>query len=609
MGKTSMDFQGVVTLDRALVVQLRDYLAEREGNLTASIAKVFAPVVSRHGHRLSETSRGVLDEIEMAVRGADQHPAGSIQGLVDGLNAPLWNFLEVLEGVTSDLFQQLDLVSVEVWDEKLAELMQELVTLLYSHINSLQGTIKRLEDLLWRYRPLMEGSSPHARWAERVLRLGSSLLDRQLVNQLQETRLFLDMRYKGWLSRYSEYVTYSARAIEGIKQFDLFSILGSLSESSQRLYRFVNRMIRVWELDANSRSILLDDIVRVVREVAQPSVVHALFREYYAAIKDQLFAASRQMKGSEGAVPSVPDLSNARTELTTLLRAVARYREFLLRTDPNPYVRTRWGFAEWVVAPEPESCRQLLQIEYQLEALDHLFEDLIQVLIRKPKVEDRKTSQSLTQDLQATLRSMGQPLTSRHMLQAESIKLMDALERFDELASSSSRSIDTVAEVLSKALRYDSKYSLLFDNAQFHKIYAVHHELALPLLKDPGHVEQLDKTKQGTSRVLKWIEKGHWEKHATEIDQFIDGGVAYFSNLGTRLRATLGTSTRLNSDQRTLVNATRQQLLEFRYALGSFYHRLLSLDAVAQRIRGRCASIDHLIDGIDGFIQETDPVW
>ncbi len=308
--------------------------------------------------------------------------------------------------------------------------------------------------------------------------------------------------------RYSEYCTFSQRAKESAQKLRQYDIFLAMPQSSQNLYDFVRNMVKIWEWDANSLAILLDDVVQVVRERAQPELVYTVFTNYYTAIKRRLFMISRNLKDAEMAGITgdnwIKLLSIPREELTSLLRTVARYREFLLRTDPNPYVRSRWGFAEWAVGPEPETCRRLLQVEYKLEALDKLYANLIDALTTNPLDEDRQPELLLTEELQLILHAMSQPLTTRHAMQVEGRRLIEALQEFDELASASPEAIETVSKILSKALQYDAKYCVLFGEMEFHKLYEVHHELVLSDLADPRHIQHLNDLRHGTSKILKW---------------------------------------------------------------------------------------------------------
>ena len=166
-----------------------------------------------------------------------------------------------------------------------------------------------------------------------------------------------------------------------------------------------------------------------------------------------------------------------------------------------------------MVGPEPESCRQLLQIEYRLEDLDRLYEQMIKSLSEKLKAPDRLTEEKAEGEIREVVRGMIQPLGSHRVVQGELRHLMQVLERYDELGSRSPTAVSIVAEALLKALSYDLRYVMLFGEADFHRLYTIHHELVAPLLAEPVHAAQREKLKQFGNRVLKWISKGHWDKH------------------------------------------------------------------------------------------------
>ncbi len=587
MALASTDFRGIVALDSGMVAQLSLELRQRESRLAKAVVQAFDPIFAEP-HRpeepgsLSEALQLINSRIVRLPKESEISDGTQIVGeLIGALNEGLWDYLEMLEGVVADFFQELEQANIGHWDEALSDVVESVYFHLKSHSDELLLGINLLEDMVWKCRAFLDARASPSRWVECIQRFTRSLLDRQIVTNLREMLGFMEAHHHAWRGRFDEYRAFEERAHEYLSQADSYRFLRTLPQAMQATYRFIQRMVKVWELDDNARRLLSEGLVRQISDREHPKDVYEMYRAYFASFKGYLFATSRDIKDPQEDIDSMEmaqGLSSAQSELKGLHTAVARYREFLLRTDPNPYVRTRWGFSEWVVGPEPEACRQLLQVEYRLEDLDKLYEHLIQALTRTHAGEKLQTEEAVERELREVLRVMSQPLCSRRVAQTEINRLMHMLERLDELSSHSVRAVDILTEALSKVLRYDLRYSLLFGNADFHRLYTIHHELVAPLLAEPAHVAQREQLKQFSNRFLKWIGKGHLEKHATEVEQF-------FQSFQTYLQTLSGDA-----------NTIRQQILDFRYLLGSLYHKLMSLSGPGKAVRSRFVVLDHALE-------------
>ena len=77
-------------------------------------------------------------------------------------------------------------------------------------------------------------------------------------------------------------------------------------------------------------------------------------------------------------------------EIKELTKTMAAYRDFLLKTDPNPYVSSRWGFAEWVVGPEPHRAKRMLGLVYSGTELHSAFDKFCRELDLEPAEQNKR---------------------------------------------------------------------------------------------------------------------------------------------------------------------------------------------------------------------------
>ena len=118
-------------------------------------------------------------------------------------------------------------------------------------------------------------------------------------------------------------------------------------------------------------------------------------------------------------------VSGLQQELRQFMHAMSRYRTFILKNDTNPYVGSRLGFSEWIVGPEPEKAKQLLNLLYSAEELEANFAHFAESLARDPLTQ-QNLEYHAHEEIENLLHEMGQPLISRSMMMSRSEKFLEA---------------------------------------------------------------------------------------------------------------------------------------------------------------------------------------
>ncbi len=607
MSLTSTDFRGITVIDHELIEQLTAFLGERERELTDAIYQSLGLDVPSEDLDAPLAER--LQEVTDAV--ASTSSLDAYRTLQHTWNEALWRYLEILEGGVSQLFQQLDQVGIDEWTYELSQVVDGLEVLFREKMSSHTDAVILLENSLWRCSSKARGAT--LGWLPQSLqRVGSFLLDRQLLPNLRKSQRFLQTRYGGWQSRYAEYVKLGAQAEQSLKKFESFALLRNLSPESQEQFLLIYRILKIWEVDAKEKAILLQDLTRALKPRVASEEALGMYRAYYSLLHDSLFDASRALKlvsgGSQSHFESAKseihgELVGTRKELTTLGSALARYREFLLRTDPNPYVRSRWGFAEWVVGPEPTICRSLLRLELSVEGLAVQYQSFLEAVAKADissgfQPLDKTPAHS---EIEGILRMMGQPLNSRHVMASHVDRLVEALRRFDELNAMYPETIPFITNVLSRALKTDKKYHLLHDNAQFSQLFCVHRDLINPMLRQEDHDAVVARLRTQIAKILGWLVKGHLEKHMADVDIFAEEVTHTFQGILDRCEDTLPTLA-IESEREAFVETQRSRLLELRYILGTYYRRLLKYPADGRQVRGQFVAADQILDAVEAAL-------
>ena len=535
----------VDSIEKEQVGHLRRFLEERERELAGCMCHAFA---------MEETPDTISEAFRLIERRIVQK--GVWEGVIDTLNVCLWDYLSVLEGGAAELFQCVDRLLLCDWTEDHFEAILGLTETLKGHQRRLKHTIDRLEDLLWEYRWIADPEAPSNWLVRKLVRASQCLLDTDLGRNLHKSQRFLQSRYATFADRYIEYARLNRGAEEALEKIREFCIFQSLDRRAQESYLFIYRLLRIWEQDIQGKSLLLEDLGRAMKCGQSPESVLAYLQIYYRFLQDDLFSTSIQIKQGMNIAQSVERMRAAQREHHQLERFVARFREFLLRTDPNPYVRSRWGFSEWVMGPEPEVSKKLRRLEFDLEAFDKIYELFFGALSR-----NREADQTALVEIKRILHQMAQPMATRHAMQGYAENLVASLRDLDELGSARMEIIDEADEVLLMAMEGDWRYVTLWGLNDFHEIVKIHRQLlerSRPTVA-MGIPGSLDNQMQ---QIVRWAHQGHLSKHLAELDALVMDWQEYLTS-----------------------KSRDDRHFEARYQLGRFFYDLQYFGSEGQLVR------------------------
>lgn len=612
-----IDFQGIVSLDTPVINLLHQYLDEQESLLARSILEsippsLHTPVLSYGGMlRLS-------DAIETFGKRCAQSPEKLSSDLSDNdwkipakyINKALWKYVEVLEGCVTELFQQLDLIGLEQWHSRLPHVVGTIEDLLLHKIEELKWSIIRLEDQLWRYRLSIESLS--GRWVfwTKATRLWTSLLDKELLTNLNKSQAFLKMQYSRFLKRYGVYVNLQEEVESNMDKFEAYLVLPTLELETQRLFKKMYQLLKLWEMNRSAKAVPARELILALHHALSIEKATSIFKEYYAGLRALLFALSRTLK-VQG--PSLIDngpartaiqfeTANAQAEIHMIGATVAHYRDFLLRADPDPYVRSRLGFSEWVVGPEPAQTKPLLELGYDIENLSELCDQISKAL----NIEERKEQISIQQvdrEIQQSLHEMSHPLATRRQMRVQIEKVLESLQKLDEWGSFSWQTVDYVGVILSKLLRLDWKYQVLFEFIPFNKIYNVHQSLVRPV-EDRAHTNRMQKFTKLLQQIQEWVNKHRTQSHFHDIELDMNDIKVYLQDFLAYIQRVIQDPNLTPDKIHSLKEDISKQLLDYRYLFSNFFYQLRQNESEGQLIRRQFLFVDQYFETVELKLQE-----
>ena len=547
------------------------------------------------------------------VRGVQEIPHKDIETKVSpklvlkNLNAILWEFTEVLEGCVSELFQQVKQVPIDRWHLSISQVVQNIKDILLHYIENLVWMIHRLEkplkDFCQKFR--IHNESP---WWDRFL-MRDSYLDRNLLQNLNKTEKYLKLQYEAFQQNYQEFMLLNIKTEDHLQKMKFYPILALLDISDQNLYVDVYRLLNMIELNPHAKKEVAEDTTRALKNLTSFDNIFHVMRLYYQEIKEAFFRGSLEWKlfdrEKENYVENVEKLKlknkDFQQEMHDLARTMSRYRTFILKNDSNPYIRSRWGFSEWIVGPEPLKAKKMLHLIYSAEELERLFKRFQDSIVIDP-IEQEASVIVAQEEVESLLHEIRQPLISHAMMRNRMEKLLEELKICDEVGNPKMEIITYFEDILSKAIREDWRYHVLQDFPLFNQIYQTHQGL-VKRYDDPSHAFRMERFQLFFDQIEGWVEKGDVYSHVHEIQLDINDMKTYLQDFLATVQRTLKEKSHDPFLDETL-NKYTHQLLEYRYLFGKFFFHVMSKNKDGMQLRNQFLFVNQYFESVDNLIQE-----
>ena len=608
-----IDFQGIMSLNPQMVDQLFNYLEIKEGQASEALLQTIHAASPHPSLPPGQINRLKIHEaaevLEKAVSKMQKTDRSSFNQewvkTVEEINHILWDYFEVIEECVTELFQQIDYVQIDEWRDELFHVVEQLKDILNRHLDDLRWAIRRLKQTLKDYLFLYT-----KKWNlfSRIDLIVRPPIDRALNRNLEKCRKVLGFNFQKFADRFTRFRSTSSKLEQAQNKFNWYPVFNGLDLSSQTILKKIYRLTKLWELNRSAKAFPEEDVVRVIRNLYSPEKILEVFEEYKNLLTKTLYEKSRSIKNEHKVftddmiMRSDEEILCYRSELHTFGGLIKKYRNFLLRTDPDPYVRVRLGFPEWVVGNESMTTRKMREINLELGNLDDQFENLRQAIERKSVMADPTIAQ-VDVEVKNILHEMAQPLISSSLMHHFASRLVNQLQQLDELSNSDPRVVEYVGEILNKALRYDWKYHTLFDVADFKQLYETH--LGVIGASDERiHQNRYFKFEQIINDLTRWLKNKETHRHMHEIE--VD-----MSDMKGYLQDFLGYSQRLSRDEdlgheraQRALSELSNQLLEYRYLFGNFFHNLHDKDPEERMIRNQFLFVDQYLEAVDNRLHE-----
>lgn len=614
----SIDFQGIVNLSESLVDQLYRYLEEKETAAGLKILHSIHPFLHEAQYpyltpepsskfQISEAVEGLSKKIRLLAQLKNKiDSVKDWQPTAKTISVAIWDYLETLQESVTELFQQIDQVEIEQWKQELARVVDLIKELLMHHLDDLHWAVLRLENLVKEYRLLCE--SQEGRWMalRKIVLMWDKILDRSLLGSIEKTKKYLGFRYQNFSDRYERYQVMQSKITSFIDKYKNYKVFDSLEPEYQDKIIHMYRLIKFWELNSKEKSLPQREFIRSIRHLIHPEKALELYRHYFNLIKGKFFFLSRELKNSlilsqEKWNSILEFLTSYQHELHTLGATAAKYREFLLKTDPNPYVRSRLGFPDWFAGPEPSAAKQLSNFTYDVESLDVMMNELKKSFEVANAVSDADV-EVVKRETTQLLHEMGQPLISKDVMKARCESLVKFLVNLNELGTTRADIVEFNGEALARALRYDWKYHALFDIPAFHHLYAIHIGI-VGQADERSHLNRLHKFRRLIQQIGQWIKSNDTPRHTHEIEADMNDIKVYLQDFLAHVQRVCMHG-REDKQAVSMIEESERQLLEYRYLFGNFFHALRDTRPEERMIRNQFLFVDQYFEAIETKIHD-----
>lgn len=605
----TIDFHGIVSLNKPLLELLERYLNEKEAQVVDQIFSLLPKSLEESDERKAKLSDALLslEKLSYNVK------ATITEEVIDKINAILWNYTEILESSIAEIFIQLDQVTLERWHENLAFVIDSLKDILVKKLENLIWGIKRLDNLLWSFDIHLSEQKSVSYYRKKCLSFFQKKLDKSLFTTLDKIKNDLKTLYQKFQNRHEHYVKLLDEVKTDSEKFKEFAILQSLDSEIKRSFLKIFELLKLWELNRTIKALPSSDFTLALQnEVSLDKAVH-IFSEYYKALKGNLFERSLSIKNNAADLKEdspykifmIALSADALSETKFLNNAILHYREFLLRVDPDPYVRTRLGFSEWSSGPEPTQLKPLLNLGYDVEALIENYEK-IELSLKTP-VHEMFQIKEVNQEIEELLHELSHPLATHRQIRTHIEVVLEKLQTLNELGSLDIAIIPYFGEIFSKIMRLDWRYHVAQGIPLFHQLYHIHEGLLKPS-NDRQHWVRLHKFKRDLNQIENWVRSKKIHGHQHDIDINMQDIKSYLQDFLASIQRNLSEEGMLKERKEEISFEISRQLLEYRYLFGQFFYQLRQNEVEGDFVRKQFLFVDQYFETVTLKLNElTNP--
>lgn len=618
MSWQAIDFQRIILLDQSLVEQLDFYFQEKESELGNEILSSFPTGKEGMKPPLLEPSKllrlklvDAVDGFSKRIRSAmhkdnDLLTFSVLEQTVKTIDEGFLNYIEILEGSIRELFSELDHIGLENWSDNLLNSIANFRDLFFHTIDDALLAINRLETILKEFRKAIRVHEKSV--FSKLIDSLQSVVDPSIKTGLQKLEVFLKSKYRKFSQSLIDYLGIEDKVLITCKKLANYEVLDRLEDGHKEKFKKIYFYTKLGQLNASPKPAFFQDIMRALSRSVSVEYALEIFDDYIDALYGAHYHQARVLKKDkvrylteEGGLDKINEVMRSyHSEILSLGSTVARYRDLMLKTDPNPYIRSKWGFTEGIVAPEPKQAKELLEFEFEVENLKQMNDHLLQSIIKAKEAPLSQKKITIDPTIHKLLYEMGQPLTTEGMIQSRAEKLLKHLAYIDELGSTNFYTIEYTGDLLSRMLRADWKFHVLQEMPEFDEIMRHHIGICTGLVDDRKHLNRMNKFIYITNEIAEWVSKKETRKHDREIEFDMNDLKIYLQDFLAQVQR-MGQETGESLTQK--IYELSHMLLIYRHLFGEFFKHIRSTSE-GRHLRMKLLFVDQYFESAEQTLFE-----
>lgn len=499
-------------LDRELFEDLKAYLEDKRSALRDALLFAISVQRSSGSPFLSDpnfnedTFKFALSEFNRRSKNLTNKDLHNIdyERLVENISNILWNYVEILEGMCKELFEQLKTIPVDLWDSELYDRLESAKVFLWDKLKEIDSFLNTLEDSLKEFVLKCINTKTFAPFQKIRTQL-HKILDPELSKRIKKAELDLHDKYSLFVKEFSFLHRAESKLVAEELKFEIYNTLLRLEPEKQRLYKRTWRLLKYWEGSKEAQKPLSEKFAYALKHTSTYGKVSVVFREYIKFMREVLFDFARLNRQNHN-ISGQAVIGLWRMELSTLKTVIEKYRIFLDDTEPNQ--KSFLGF------------RKKFQSKKSKE-LEHFKNEVVQIdkwLAELFESQDLSVEADLSYELARFRRAdrllldMGQPLISRAVMNKRSHEFIKELQGSHELVTTFSEVSEMMLDTLLRAFKADTKHATLTEVKGFWPLWEVHHGLSYynPSL---NHSKRMKIYRRVVQHLKQWVSTQQLSQH------------------------------------------------------------------------------------------------
>lgn len=418
--------------------------------------------------------------------------------LGERMSVHLWEWVDWLDVAVGEWVVRLQGVSAELWVDRRWEEAEAYIHILQNIVQELLQAMQQLETGLQRYAEKRKQIKKKYFWSQ------EPWLDSRLLVRVTELKQFLSHQVGIFTEGWNLY--------QKVPEKELFFLQGHSTWEQIREYRHVLPLLVMQEQE------------RVYPKELGAAVSGALKRQlkslknfFYSSVdvlRERFCALSWEWKkenlSRKSPLQWQTEIQILLDEMAYLGQYMGQFRTFLLTHHPNPYLRTRWGFTEWIAGPESSMAKEMVWVIEEMEKLRATGERFF-VSVGRDRTEKLQWEEGAWRKIQQILHEMGSPFSHVAHAQKMAEAFVEQWAIWDEFGAFAAVRVRETGHFLSSAIREDWQYFSLTKLSSFQMLYQWH-RLLWPLQEEPVFIpfwKALDRFIQMTASGRKLREEDH----------------------------------------------------------------------------------------------------